>query len=289
MAKKNKSIFHSRGWKVGMKYLYGWGASIVILGALFKILHFPGANIMLIVGLGTESVIFFFSAFEPLPAENKSYDWERVFPQLGYDEDELEDLEGTEGTPALGGGGGVNLPDPGESGLTPEVFENLRDSVEGLKKNVDNLSDISDATVASQEFSDKLRSASQKIDELSSGYSTTVEAMNSFSSSIQEVQNYQEQLNADVKTYQNSVQAVTQNLDSLNSVYEVELQDAQKHLNSINKFYGSISGVMENLMNASQDTDQLRQEVSQLASNMQSLNTVYGNMLNAMTGSGSKS
>lgn len=63
MAKKSTSIFESKGWKNGMKYLYGWGAAIVIVGALFKILHLPGANEMLIVGLGTEAVIFFFLSF----------------------------------------------------------------------------------------------------------------------------------------------------------------------------------------------------------------------------------
>jgi len=62
-----------------MAKLYGWGASVVILGALFKILHWPGADIMLILGLGTESVIFFFSAFEPA---KEDYDWSLVYPEL---------------------------------------------------------------------------------------------------------------------------------------------------------------------------------------------------------------
>jgi len=62
-----------------MAKLYGWGASVVILGALFKILHWPGADIMLILGLGTESIIFFFSAFEPTKEE---YDWSLVYPEL---------------------------------------------------------------------------------------------------------------------------------------------------------------------------------------------------------------
>ena len=67
-----------------MAKLYGWGASVVILGALFKILHWPGADIMLIIGLGTESIIFFFSAFEPTKEE---YDWSLVYPQLAYMKD----------------------------------------------------------------------------------------------------------------------------------------------------------------------------------------------------------
>ena len=71
-----------------MKYVYGWGASIVLVGALFKIQHYPGASIMLIVGLLTEALIFFFSAFEPLAEE---LDWTLVFPQLAGLEDDDED------------------------------------------------------------------------------------------------------------------------------------------------------------------------------------------------------
>jgi gliding motility-associated protein GldL len=61
-----EEIVTSKKWKNFMKYLYGWGASVVILGALFKILHLKGAGVMLMAGMGTETVIFFFSAFEPI-------------------------------------------------------------------------------------------------------------------------------------------------------------------------------------------------------------------------------
>jgi gliding motility-associated protein GldL len=59
----SNSIFESKGFKKVMAYIYGWGASVVIIGALFKIMHWPGANAMLIAGLGTEALIFFISVF----------------------------------------------------------------------------------------------------------------------------------------------------------------------------------------------------------------------------------
>ena len=74
-----------------MKYLYGIGAAIVIIGALFKILHLPGADLMLIIGLSTEAAIFFVSSFEPLPHEDEYWKWNRVFPQLN--DDSLDDEE----------------------------------------------------------------------------------------------------------------------------------------------------------------------------------------------------
>jgi len=283
MASKSKgSVFDSRGWKIGMKYLYGWGAAVVILGALFKILHLPGANEMLIVGMGTETVVFFFSAFEPLPAEDKHWDWDKVFPQLNEEIDPLDEIELEEegrSSRAMIPGFGGNMP---EINIDPELFDQLKVSVDGLKNNVDQMADISDATLATNDFSSKLRTATEKVDMLNDGYGTTVEAMGAFSSSITAIKNNQEQLSTDIEAYHASIKGVTGNLDALNSVYEIELQDAQKHLTSINKFYGSISGVMQNLLDTSKDTDQLRQEVGQLSQNMSALNTIYGNMLSAM-------
>lgn len=271
-----------------MKYLYGWGAAVVILGALFKILHFPGANEMLIVGLGTEAVIFFFSAFEPLPEDEEHWRWDKVFPQLAHADDDDDEIDmdslsgGSAGAGVLASGLGKTSQLLQENALTPDLFENLSESIKGLKVNVQNLADISDTTVATNEFSQKLKQASNKIDELSKGYSFSVESMNELGSSLSSIKNSQEQIITAVSGYQQQIVLATTNLSSLNSVYELELQDAQKHINSINKFYGSISGVMQNLLDTSSDTDSLRTEVSNLATNMQRLNTIYGNMLSAM-------
>ena len=73
---------HSRGFKKFMAMAYGLGGAVVILGALFKLMHWPFASLMLIVGLGTEAIIFVISAFEPLPAEEDHYDWSVVYPEL---------------------------------------------------------------------------------------------------------------------------------------------------------------------------------------------------------------
>ena len=88
------SFFESKKFKGIMAFVYGWGASIVIVGALFKILHWPGADLMLIVGLLTEALIFFLSAFEPLHEE---IDWSLVYPELalGHADDDIHSLPET--------------------------------------------------------------------------------------------------------------------------------------------------------------------------------------------------
>lgn len=285
-ASKKKSIFESHGWKVGMKYLYGLGAAIVIMGALFKILHLPGANLALIVGLTTEAVIFFFSAFEPLPHDDKHYEWERVYPQLSeeyaFDEDGDETLLSGMGS-GLAAPAGLKREDLEKiNNLTPELFDSLSETVKGLRNNVQNLTEISDTSFAANSFTDKLKLATTKVDQLAVSYGTSVDTMKSFNEALGKLKTNQEQIQTETKNYQVQIQAVTKNLSSLNAIYEIELQDSQKHINSVTKFYGSISKVMQNLLDTSKDTDALRQEVAMLAKNMKTLNSVYGNMLTAM-------
>ncbi len=274
MARK-KSFMESRGFKIFLKYLYGIGAAVVICGALFKIMHWPFASEMLIAGMGTEVIVFFISAFEPLHEE---LDWTRVYPELAESsedvflpEHEEEDEEG------ISPGEALSITDKGLKGIdfTPELFENLSGSITGLKTNVDKLNEISDASVATNEYAESVRSATGKMGELNEGYSNTVSAMNSLSSSVGGAA---EQAHA----YHEEVQRVTKNLSSLNAVYEMELNDAQAHIKTINNFYDSLGNAMSNMVEASKDAEAYRQEVASLTKNLRDLNAVYGGMLSAM-------
>lgn len=274
MAKK-KGFLESRGFKIFMKYLYGIGAAVVIGGALFKIMHWPGANQMLIAGMGTEVLVFFVSAFEPLHAE---LDWGKVYPQLNEDDefvmDSADEKDGMSAEEALAlaekGMGGIEL--------SSDLFDSLSGSLEGLKNNVDKLSKIEDATVATNEYTASVRNATGKMSQLNDGYTATVDAMSSLSSSVGGAA---QQAHA----YHEEVQRVTKNLASLNAVYEMELQDAQQHISVINKFYESLGSAMTNMVEASKDAEAYRNEVSSLTRNLKDLNAIYGGMLSAMSGS----
>ena len=88
----------------------------------------------------------------------------------------------------------------------------------------------------------------------------------------------------DAKEYHTQVQSITKNLGALNAVYEMELQDANNHLKSMNKFYGNLSSAMESMVDASKDANQFKNEMARLTANLTTLNNVYGNMLSAMKG-----
>jgi len=176
-------LVETDGWKKFMAKVYGWGASVVMVGALFKIQHYPGAGPMLVVGLLTEAVIFFFSAFEPVHAE---IDWTLVYPEL-IPTPEGEEIEGIQDTTPLttflkdklsgkieGGVGGGSGKQGGtalekfdellEQGkLGPELFERLGSNLEALNNNVTNMNDISNAAVATNSYVENINNASFHI------------------------------------------------------------------------------------------------------------------------------
>lgn len=271
---KNKSFLEKRGTKKVMAILYGVGAAVVILGALFKIMHWPGASEMLIIGMGTEVGIFFVSAFEPLHEE---LDWTKVYPQLAEGSD-TDFQHSYESEPGLSGEQAAAIAAKGmkDIELTPDLFESLSGSLEGLKNNVNSLAKIEDATVATNEYSQSVRSATGKMNQLNDGFTSTVDSMNNLSNSVGGAAEQAHQ-------YHTEVQRVTKNLASLNAVYEMELNDAQQHIQTINKFYESLGGAMNNLVVASKDAETYRNEVAQLTKNIRDLNSIYGGMLSAMS------
>lgn len=276
MARK-KGFLESRGFKIFMKYLYGLGAAVVIGGALFKIMHWPGANQMLIAGMGTEVLVFFVSAFEPLHEE---HDWTRVYPELAADEGEFLPEEDDDEDYVDPKAHLLEVKDKmAEMQITPEIFDGLKGSLTGLKDNVDKLSQIQDATVATNEYATNAKQAADKMGALNDSYNNTVDAMNSLSSSVGSAAEQAE-------SYHNEVQKVTKNLSSLNAVYEMELADANAHVKTLNQFYESMGNAMSNMVDASKDAETYRQEVAKLTQNLRDLNRIYGGMLTAMGGPG---
>ena len=250
-----------------MPKVYGIGAAVVIVGALFKLMHWPFASEMLIVGLSTEALIFIISAFMPV---HKDPAWEKVYPQLA--EDEYADYEDDEIATSENTVGALNDMMAGAN-ISQDVLNRLGTGLNSLSTNVEKMSDLSDAAAATSDYTKNVKSASTSLDKMSKSYATTAEAMSGMASAA-----------TDAKEYHSQVQAITKNLGSLNAVYEMELQDANNHLKAMNKFYSNLSSAMENMSEASKDTDQFKQELAKLSQNLTQLNTVYGSMLTAMKG-----
>jgi gliding motility-associated protein GldL len=207
------NITEAKWYKTMMPKLYGWGAALVIIGALFKIEHLPGASIMLILGLGTEAIIFFFSAFEKQPEET---DWGLVYPEL----DRMNDPNAAK-RPA----------------------QQLDDAL--AKAKIDN------------ELVESLNEGLRSFGESAKALNETVSAASGISE------------------YNSQIQEGVQNMNALNSLYELQLQTSNQQMEATTLF-------LQNLQSSVEDSKKFQEQVSSLAENLEQLNKVYGNMLTAM-------
>lgn len=258
---RGKSFFHSKMFKVTMSRIYGLGAAVVIIGALFKILHWEGANFMLMVGLFTEAGIFAISAFEPV---KEDVDWTLVYPELaGLDPNaEKEKKSVTQELDRM----------LQEAQIEQSMINRLGDSLRGLTDNVSQMATVSNAALATNEYADNIKQAAQSVNQLNDSYANAIVAIEELGKT------------GDVSTeYFEQVNAVTQKMSSLNSIYEMELQESNNHLRQLNNYYASLSKAMENLVDSEDATTRLKQEFGKLNDNLNTLNTVYGNMLSAMS------
>ena len=258
-------------FKTIMPKIYGIGAAIVIVGAMFKIMHWEGASAMLVVGLTTEAIIFFLSAFEPQHGE---VDWSKVYPELS------DDFEGDSAprrkqiSTAGGSSTSQQLDKVLEEGkVGPDLVKSLGEGMKSMAESAKQMSNLSSAAVATNDYANNVKIASKSLLEMNKSYDSTVKAMSEMSNA-----------SVDAKQYHSQVQAVTKNLSALNQVYEMELQDSQNHVKAMNKFYSNLAVAMENMTEASKDAEQFKTEVKNLTTNLSQLNKVYGNMLSAMKG-----
>jgi len=206
----------SKASKKFMNMAYGLGAAIVIVGALFKIIHFEigplTGNVMLTIGLVTEAIIFALSAFEPV---DDDLDWALVYPELAggqsMSKDGKEDAQGLLSK---------KLDDLlNEAKIDGELIASLGESIKGFEGAAKNMSSTVDSIEASKKYGEELSLAAAQM-------------------------------------------------ESLNSLYKIQLESANKQ-----------SAINEESI---EDAAKLKEQMQSLASNLSSLNGVYGGMLSAM-------
>lgn len=270
----SSNLFESQGFKKFMAKLYGIGAAIVIVGALFKIMHWPGAGIMLTIGLGTEAVIFLFSAFEPL---HQDPNWELVYPELGLGQQQELDQSPKSRGRAGGGGSGSGVTEHldkmlEEAKIDSALLERLGDGMRALGENAAQLKGVTSAAAATDSYVSSLQAASDKVSTLSEAYERASVSISGMSSTAKEGESFGEQM-----------QKVSKNLAALNNVYELQLKGSSSHLEATEKFQSQVTDMMKNLADSAQDTKMYKENMAMLSKNLTDLNSVYGNMLKAMT------
>ncbi|MCB9193355.1 MAG: gliding motility protein GldL [Flavobacteriales bacterium] len=249
-----------------MAKLYGWGASIVIVGALFKIQHWPMAGFFLILGLSTEAIIFFFSAFEP-PHEDP--DWSLVYPELATGERAEGDEFRKEDQRSIT----EQLDDMLEGAkIEPELIQSLGDGMRSLSDQARQMGEITGAAAATNEYANSLKDASVKVTGLSDSYAKASESLVGLTEHADAGRNAGE-----------SLQKMSSNLTALNEMYEMQLRSSREKLEAANQLFDGVGELLDNLRNSVDDTKRYKDNIAELSQNLAKLNNVYGNMLNAMT------
>jgi len=275
------NLVRGRGFRNFMAKLYGWGAAVVILGALFKINHYHFANEMLIVGLGTEAIIFFFSAFEPPHVEP---DWSLVYPELAgmYHGGGETKPKGKTPTQELDG-----MLEKAKIG--PELIQSLGNGLRTLSENASKMADMSSAAVATNDYTKNLTNASKSVNELSLNVAkaaeSTAQLTGTYQQSAQALAKSIEKFDfsgLDNKAYGEQLQKISSNLAALNAVYELQLKSSNTQVEDTNKLHTTLNQYLTNLTDSSQEMNRYRQELDTLTKKVTALNQVYGNMLAAM-------
>ena len=272
--------------------VYSLGASVVIIGALFKIMHFPGAGAMLMVGMGVEALLF---AIGCLDKPHTEFHWNNVFPQLlghGADPELLEEMKSRPCPTLMGSAGGENATPT----LDSKELESLKAGVANLAKTANQLNELATVTTATNNLTAKLDAASQAAEQFAQAGKIVVEKSAELGNTYTQVTEDMQKVVADTKTYENQVVAVSAQLQKLNAVYELQLNALQSQVDAYKAQTEKVAGVttqVETLVASVQTMNTVAAEAlksqeayaagaKQLANQVADLNKVYGNMLNAL-------
>lgn len=206
---------HTRRYRKFMAKVYGLGASVVLIGALFKINHYPGADIMLIIGLGTEAIIFFFSAFEPPFVEP---DWSMVYPELSgmYHDVIGEDLKRKSATDRLN-----EMFEKAK--LDQDTVDKLSSGIGQLSENANQLSDLSGAASATSEFATNVQTASNSARIFGESVARDAETTGHYADALQTTMSLflerLEQSSNSTSEFTGQMETLTNKMNELNKVY----------------------------------------------------------------------
>ena len=284
--------------------VYSVGAAVVILGALFKIQHYPGASMMLNLGMGTEVLLFLIGVMDKPHA---SFHWEEVFPQLvdpkTVTEEEAEKIKSIP-RPDLAAvtGGAAPAPKPTTGAtsraevpaLKDEELKALKDGITDLAKTASQLAELGKVAQTGVKLGEKLAAAEAATESYAN-------ATASLAQNYVQVNGEMQQIATQTQAYKQNVEQVGKNIAALNSVYELQLQNVNAQVEAAKAQVEAVKAQTEAQKNIAAATKQaadsqiafakeaaLAQEAfakgaQQLQKNVADLNAVYGNMLNALS------
>ncbi len=284
-----------------LNFCYSWGASIVILGALFKLLHLPYANQILFVAMITEASVFFISAFE---RPNSDYHWEDVFPVLKSKNpldrpDFGKESEAGEGHGVQMGGMAMNVGNGIPSGgstvsgaaaaaslgldVTEEDTRNLSESIKKLSGAAEQISKMAELTEATRKYLEQLSSMSEQMEKFSQVTNSLTSASDTLLSAYRHISDNSDGISQNSKGYVQQMEALNQNISGLNSVYEAQLRSISMQIENLEQINAGLSRIKDMYNGSVVDSSVFRSETEKMTQQLAQLNQVYSRLLQAMT------
>ncbi len=271
-------FFESNAGKYLKNLIIGLGASVVLMGALFKIQHWPGASLMLTSGMITEAVIF---AMLGLLPPHSDYYWERFYPGITENphveafRKGLKEHGAAHEVPGKPGESPMKSLDKmmEEAQINPASMKRLNENFTNFGKTVEQMKDITNITSSTEAYSKGAREAADALGQMKTTFVGATKTMGAFNDAA-----------GDTAKFHDQVKVLSKNLGTLNQIYEVELQDANNHLKAMNKFYSNLVTASDAMASSAKDATSAKDQIGLLAKNLTTLNQIYGNMLSAMQG-----
>lgn len=258
-------VYHLQKWmdsvpgQTFLNYAYSWGASVVILGTLFKLTHLPGANIMLFAGMGTEVLVFFLSAFDrpfdktqdgrdlPTHIDEEEIDHEEAEAEAEYNA--IHNGATTQGGVAVGGTiiiGGAASNGGGVSQSTDAA--NAQQGIVAIDTG---------ATVSVQAAA-QMAADQETAAQLADAQAAYLEQLKNLTETLQKVSEQSVRLTRDSEEMEN----LNRTLTGICKVYEMQLKGASQQIGTI---------------------DQINDQSRKMALQIEQLNSIYARMIEAMT------
>ena len=261
-------------------FAYSIGAAVVIWGALFKILHLPGGNLLLSLGMGTEVLMFVLTAFDRPP---KDYDWEKVFPALKGEEG--AEVRGGIAGAAIGGSAHERMAADMADSLSLDAgqTQSLADSIAKMAAAAEQLGKMADLATATQTYLSQMEAIAADMQQL---HATTA-ALNEVSSTLLEsyraITDNSTNIGESTRGYVDQMQALHRNIGGLNAIYELQLRSISSQIESIDRVNRGVKDIRDMYEKSSAQSARYCEETEKMARYMQQLNSIYEKMINAMT------
>lgn len=277
-SEKGRRLFHRT---------YGLGAAIVLIGALFKINHYPLGSEILALGMITEAIIFALSAFD---TPSKDYKWEEVYPVLGDEntdknksdnaEESATNIRGAGGTVIIGGAGGISA---GASGSAASISGGFAGGTFVAGSGSPVISDTTEVTDASEKYAEQLSKLAESMEKFAEITTSLTDVSDTLLNSFKSITDNSEGIGNNTKGYVVQMEALNRNISGLNTIYEIQLKGVSGQIHTIEQINAGLDRIKKLYDGSLADSSIFKNETEKMAHQLAELNRVYARMLQAMT------